>query len=168
MLRKCIRVHIYVLDLFSEYSTSAEQDTKKEKTDKSQRFSNATRNILSAIAIALLIIAIFMPESITISFNGHDVPAKSFIIPACGLCTSIMWGGIFNLSVEGLGKYTEAASGIFMTMVVGGGIMPLIQETIANSVGPILSYWLVIAMLAYILFYALVGCKNVNTDIKVD
>ena len=123
---------------------------------------------VSAVAIALLIIAIFMPESITISFNGHDVPAKSFIIPACGLCTSIMWGGIFNLSVEGLGKYTEAASGIFMTMVVGGGIMPLIQETIANSVGPILSYWLVIAMLAYILFYALVGCKNVNTDIKVD
>ena len=123
---------------------------------------------VSAVAIALLIIAIFMPESITISFNGHDVPAKSFIIPACGLCTSIMWGGIFNLSVEGLGKYTEAASGIFMTMVVGGGVMPLIQEAIAKSAGPILSYWLVIAMLAYILFYALIGCKNVNTDIPVD
>jgi FHS family L-fucose permease-like MFS transporter len=79
-----------------------------------------------------------------------------------------MWGGIFNLSVEGLGKYTEAASGIFMTMVVGGGIMPLIQEAIAKSAGEIFSYWLVIAMLAYILFYALVGSKNVNTDIKVD
>ena len=123
---------------------------------------------VSAVAIILLLIAIFMPESATISFNGHDVPAKAFIIPACGLCTSIMWGGIFNLSVEGLGKYTEAASGIFMTMVVGGGIMPLIQEAIAKGAGPIASYWLVIAMLAYILFYALVGCKNVNTDIKVD
>jgi FHS family L-fucose permease-like MFS transporter len=123
---------------------------------------------VSTVAIILLVIAIFMPESITISFNGHDVPAKSFIIPACGLCTSIMWGGIFNLSVEGLGKYTEAASGIFMTMVVGGGVMPLIQEAIAKSAGPIFSYWLVIAMLAYILFYALIGCKNVNTDIKID
>jgi FHS family L-fucose permease-like MFS transporter len=123
---------------------------------------------VSAVAIVLLIIAIFMPESVTIAFNGHDVPAKAFLIPACGLCTSIMWGGIFNLSVEGLGKYTEAASGIFMTMVVGGGIMPLIQESIAKSAGPILSYWLVIGMLAYILFYALIGCKNVNTDIKVD
>ena len=109
-----------------------------------------------------------MPESVTIGFSGHDVPAKAFLIPACGLCTSIMWGGIFNLSVEGLGKYTEAASGIFMTMVVGGGIMPLIQEAIAKSTGPIFSYWLVIAMLAYILFYALIGCKNVNKDIKVD
>ena len=87
---------------------------------------------------------------------------------ACGLCTSVMWGGIFNLSVEGLGKYTEAASGIFMTMVVGGGIMPLIQEAMAKSAGEIFSYWLVIAMLAYILFYALIGCKNVNKDIKVD
>ena len=79
-----------------------------------------------------------------------------------------MWGGIFNLSVEGLGKYTEAASGLFMTMVVGGGIMPLIQESMANSGGEIFSYWLVIGMLAYILFYALIGSKNVNTDIKVD
>ena len=123
---------------------------------------------VSAVAILLLIIAIFMPESVTISFSGHDVPAKAFLIPACGLCTSVMWGGIFNLSVEGLGKYTEAASGIFMTMVVGGGIMPLIQEAIAKSAGEIFSYWLVIAMLAYILFYALIGSKNVNKDIKVD
>ena len=79
-----------------------------------------------------------------------------------------MWGGIFNLAVEGLGKYTAAASGLFMMMVVGGGIMPLIQQYIATLAGPITSYWLVIAMLAYILYYALVGCKNVNQDIKVD
>ena len=124
--------------------------------------------VVSTVAIILLLIAIFLPESISFSVSGHDVPMKAIFIAACGLCTSIMWGGIFNLSVEGLGKYTEAASGIFMTMVVGGGIMPLIQEAIAKSAGPIFSYWLVIAMLAYILFYALVGCKNVNTDIKVD
>ena len=124
--------------------------------------------ISGKVSTILLLIAIFMPESVTISFSGHDVPAKAFLIPACGLCTSVMWGGIFNLSVEGLGKYTEAASGLFMTMVVGGGIMPLIQESMANSGGEIFSYWLVIGMLAYILFYALIGSKNVNTDIKVD
>ena len=124
--------------------------------------------VVSSVAIALLLIAIFMPESTTVSYDGHDIPVKAFFIAACGLCTSIMWGGIFNLSVEGLGKYTEAASGIFMTMVVGGGIMPLIQQAIARSTDNITSYWLVIAMLAYILFYALFGCKNVNKDIKVD
>ena len=124
--------------------------------------------VVSTVAIALLLISIFMPESTTVTYDGHDIPVKAFFIAACGLCTSIMWGGIFNLSVEGLGKYTEAASGIFMTMVVGGGIMPLIQQAIARGTDNITSYWLVIAMLAYILFYALFGCKNVNKDIKVD
>jgi FHS family L-fucose permease-like MFS transporter len=124
--------------------------------------------IVSSVAIILLLIAIFLPESVSIAISGHDVPMKAIFIAVCGLCTSIMWGGIFNLSVEGLGKYTEAASGIFMMMVVGGGIMPLIQEAIAKSAGPIPSYWLIIGMLAYILYYALVGCKNVNKDIPVD
>ena len=124
-------------------------------------------SVVSGVAIALLLIAIFMPESSTVVYDGHDIPIKAFFIAACGLCTSIMWGGIFNLSVEGLGKYTEAASGIFMTMVVGGGIMPLIQQSIASTAGNIASYWLVIAMLAYILFYAAIGCKNVNKDIEV-
>ncbi|MBR5655038.1 MAG: MFS transporter [Prevotella sp.] len=127
--------------------------------------------IVSSVAIALLVIAIFMPESSTMTvslISDNPVPTKSVLIAICGLCTSIMWGGIFNLSVEGLGKYTEAASGLFMTMVVGGGIMPLIQESIAKSAGIINSYWLVIGMLAYILFYALIGSRNVNKDIKVD
>jgi len=125
--------------------------------------------VVSTVAILFLLIAIFMPESSTMTFSGKEIPVKCLFIAACGLCTSVMWGGIFNLSVEGLGKYTEAASGIFMTLVVGGGIMPLIQEAMANSsIGIINSYWLVIAMLAYILFYAVIGCKNVNKDIKVD
>jgi FHS family L-fucose permease-like MFS transporter len=79
-----------------------------------------------------------------------------------------MWGVIFALAVEGLGKYTESASGIFMMLVVGGGIMPLIQEFIAKKAGYMPSYWLVAAMLGYLLFYALVGSKNVNKDIPVD
>jgi len=95
------------------------------------------------------------------------IPLSVIFLVLCGLCTSIMWGGIFNLSVEGLGKYTEQASGLFMTMVVGGGVMPFIQDLIAKAAGYMTSYWLVIAMVAYILFYALVGSKNVNKDIPV-
>ena len=124
--------------------------------------------VVSVLAIALLLFAVFMPSDVTSDFNGIPVPIKCFAIAACGLCTSIMWGGIFNLAVEGLGKYTAPASGLFMTMVVGGGIMPLIQRQVSLHIDPITSYWVIIAMVAYILFYALVGCKNVNKDIKVD
>lgn len=96
------------------------------------------------------------------------IPYSAFLLVLCGLCTSVMWGGIFNLAVEGLGKYTAQASGIFMMMVVGGGVMPLIQNAIAGSDNYMGSYWLVVAMLAYLLFYGWIGCRNVNTDIPVD
>lgn len=123
---------------------------------------------VSLFAIVMLLIAILMPSSIVVGFRGNDIPVKCFLIAVCGLSTSIMWGGIFNLAVEGLGKYTAAASGLFMMMVVGGGIMPLIQDFIAKATDPITSYWLIIAMLAYILYYSVKGCKNVNKDIPVD
>ena len=140
----------------------------------------STRAQLSTVALAaivLVIVAILMPSDIRVSMPGYSVdggfqmfqvPISALFLVLCGLCTSLMWGTIFNLSVEGLGRYTEQASGIFMMMVVGGGVMPLIQNAIAGAVGYMGSYWLVVAMLAYILFYALAGSKNVNRDIPVD
>src|SRR5690554_1997162 len=94
-----------------------------------------------------------------LSFGLAQVPINAMFIVLVGLCTSIMWGGIFNLAVEGLGKYTAAASGIFMVLVCGGGILPAIQGGLADSVGYISSYWLIIAALAYLLFYGIVGSK---------
>ena len=134
-------------------------------------------SIVSLLAIVLIVVAIIIPSSVRVSMPGYSVadgfsmfqvPLSALFLVLCGLCTSLMWGGIFNLSVEGLGRYTEQASGIFMMMVVGGGVMPLIQDAIAGAIGYMGSYWLVVAMLAYILFYALAGSKNVNRDIPVD
>ena len=134
-------------------------------------------SFVALLAIVLIVVAIVLPSSIRVSMPGYSVadgfqmfqvPLSALFLVLCGLCTSLMWGGIFNLSVEGLGKYTEQASGIFMMMVVGGGVMPLLQNALAKSVGYMGSYWLVAAMLAYILFYALVGSKNVNKDIPVE
>ena len=132
--------------------------------------------VVSAIALAFLLTAILLPESIkfqspsfeALNITSGEVPLKCLFLFLCGICTSVMWGGIFNLATEGLGKYTAKASGLFMTMVVGGGIMPFIQDWIARNFGYVNSYWLVFAMVAYIFYYALVGCKNVNTDIPVD
>ena len=135
----------------------------------SAKVSTRTQMIsVSSFAIFLLLVAIFLPESVTMAFKAGAVPLKCVFIAACGICTSIMWGAIFNLCVEGLGKYTEQASGIFMMLVVGGGIMPLIQHNLlVPADGSINSYWFIIAMLAYLLYYSVWGCKNVNADIKV-
>ena len=132
---------------------------------------------VSLVGIALVIGAIVLPSDIVVSvpsysveegFTTAPVPASAMLLVLCGLCTSVMWGGIFNLAVEGLGKYTAKASGIFMMMVFGGGVMPMIQEAIGRSAGYMVSYWLVVAMLAYLFFYAVSGSKNVNKDIPVE
>ncbi len=132
---------------------------------------------VSAAAIVLVIVAIILPKSVTVPvpafiYTGEageiaTVPVSSFLLVLCGLCTSVMWGGIFNLAVEGLGKYTAQASGIFMMMVVGGGVLPLVQQFIAKEVGYMTSYWLIVVCLGYLLLYGIAGCKNVNTDIPV-
>lgn len=144
----------------------------------SGKVSSRTQLITVSVAgIAFVCTAIFLSEGIKVSmpaysagdgFSMAQVPAKAMFLVLCGLCTSVMWGAIFNLAVEGLGKYTAKASGIFMMMVVGGGVVPLVQNAIANNIGYMTSYWLVVAVLGYMLFYGLLGSKNVNTDIPVD
>ena len=133
---------------------------------------------VSVLGLVLVLGAMFLDPANTVNlpvfmgtsgFGIANVPINAALLVLCGLCTSVMWGGIFNLAVEGLGKYTEKASGIFMALVCGGGILPLLQNYVVDLTGNYLvSYWVIVAGLAFLLFYALVGSKNVNKDIKVD
>ena len=130
----------------------------------------------NGVGMLLILGAIFTPSTVTTSmplftgssFEMTQIPLSALLLVLCGLCTSIMWACIFNLATEGLGKYTAQASGIFMMMVVGGGVMPLIQNYIADHASYMISYIVPLLSMGYMLWYALFGSKNVNTDIKVD
>ena len=130
--------------------------------------SKAMLVTVSSLAIAMLLCVIFFPEAWVVTFKGIELPISMIIMFLCGLMTSVMWGAIFNLAAEGLGKYTPAASGIFMAMVCGGGILPFFQNLLADHTNYLISYIVPIAGLLFILFYALVGSKNVNTDIPTE
>ena len=132
----------------------------------------SSRTMITTVSIAtlaLVLFGMFAPTDILVAFPGvdwgsltvvwQDVPGGIFAFLLVGLCTSVMWGGIFNMAVEGLGKYTAIASGIFMTMVFGCAVMMFIQASVADAVGYIQSYWVVVFCAAYLLFYALVGSR---------
>jgi len=142
--------------------------------------SKTMLTVASGVALILVALAIFSPTSSQVSlpvfqksdagalsFGLAQVPINAMFLVLVGLCTSIMWGSIFNLAVEGLGKFLAAASGIFMVLVCGGGILPWIQANVADLAGYMTSYWVIFAGLAYLLFYAAIGSKNVNKDIQV-
>lgn len=133
--------------------------------------SRVMLSVVSAIGLVFVALAINMPETVTFdmigiennggfSFITQQVPISVLFLILCGLCTSVMWGSIFNLSVFGLGKYTQVASGIFMIMVCGGGILPLLQGWLAGEISYLASFWLIFGALCYMLFYALIGSKT--------
>jgi FHS family L-fucose permease-like MFS transporter len=142
--------------------------------------SKTMLTVTSFVGLILVLLAIFSPTDSMVSlpvlqrsaagalsFGLAQVPINAMFIVLVGLCTSIMWGGIFNLAVEGLGKYTAAASGLFMVLVCGGGILPAIQGSVADAAGYLSSYWVIVIGLAYLLYYAVIGSKNVNKNINV-
>ena len=132
--------------------------------------------VTNGVGMLLILFAIFIPKTVMTSiplftgssFEMTQVPVSAMLLVLCGLCTSIMWASIFNLATEGLGKYTAQASGLFMMMVVGGGVLPLVQNYIADSVGCMISYFVPLLAMGYMFWYALIGSKNVNTNIPVD
>ena len=141
--------------------------------------SRAMITTASTLSLVLVAFGMFAPTDVMVNVPGIDwanlnliwaeVPIGIFAFLLVGLCTSVMWGGIFNMAVEGLGKYTSIASGAFMTMVFGCAVMVAIQAWVADATGSYLtSYLVVLFCAAYILYYALAGSKNVNTDIPVD
>jgi MFS transporter, FHS family, L-fucose permease len=143
--------------------------------------SKSMLTLVSSLGMVLVFLAIILPISTKvsipvvqttatggISFGLTAVPINAMFLVLCGFCTSIMWGGIFNLAVEGLGKYVAAASGIFMMLVCGGGILPLIQNFVADKGGYMISYIVPLLGLAYLFYYAVFGSKNVNTEIPVE
>lgn len=140
--------------------------------------SRAMITTVATAAIVLMLFGMFAPVTTTVDVPGIDwanlnliwveVPVGALAFLLVGLCTSVMWGGIFNMAVEGLGKYTAIASGAFMTMVFGCAVMVALQGWVADFSGSFLnSFWIPLICAAYILFYALVGSKNVNKDIPV-
>lgn len=113
--------------------------------------------ICSLLGISLMLASIYCPVKM-VSVFGKEFPLSMCFMVVCGLCTSVMWGGIFNMAAEGLGKYIPMGSGIFMAMVCGGMMLP-VQGLVADTIGILNSYWVTIGLLAYVLFYALIGSR---------
>ena len=140
--------------------------------------SRAMVTTVSIATLCLVLFGMFFTNAGTVNFPGvnwnkleliwQDIPVGIFAFLLVGLCTSVMWGAIFNMAVEGLGKYTAIASGIFMTMVCGGAVMTSIQALVADKYNYITSFWVVVFCAAYILYYALVGSRVTKREESED
>ena len=81
-----------------------------------------TLMIFGIAGVAMMVLGLVYPDKET---------AKYFFISG-GLFCSIMWPSIFDLAIAGLGKNTGKASSFLVMMILGGGIIPLIQGWICD------------------------------------
>jgi FHS family L-fucose permease-like MFS transporter len=115
--------------------------------------------LISAAASVLLLL-------ITVLSTGY---IAMWSMLAVGLFNSIMWSCIFALSIDGLGKYTNKASGILVMAPVGGAIFPMLQGMLADSpaVGLHMSYVLPLLCYAFIMYYAISGYKPKQGELEL-
>jgi FHS family L-fucose permease-like MFS transporter len=123
-----------------------------------QKISAQKVLFIAAMASTLLL-------AITITTNGY---IAMWSMLAVGLFNSIMWSNIFALSIDGLGKYTNKASGILVMAPVGGAIFPLLQGVLADipAVGLHMSYILPLLCYSFIIYYAVNGYKPKASEME--
>ncbi|WP_158942759.1 sugar MFS transporter [Granulicella sp. S190] len=119
---------------------------------------NAQRALAFVSLVAALLIAV------AIVTHGH---VAMWAVVSCGLFNSVMWPCIFPLSVKGLGRFTSQGSGILITMVVGGAVIPEIQGFLSDTLGYQRSFAVVLLCYIYIFFFAVRGHRNLTVSSTV-
>lgn len=110
--------------------------------------------IFSFFGILALLVAIFSPD--------HHISV--YAICSVGLFCSTLWPCIFTLSISGLGKHTSEGSNFLIFMIMGGGVISIIQGYLSadHILGISLSYFVGIACFIYLVYYAL----RAKSDLK--
>lgn len=112
-----------------------------------------------AFCVVLLVAAATVPfTKVEVPLTSVAVPLSALLMTACGLGIAVMFGGIFNLATEGLGRLVPVASGITMSLVSGGALLAVVGS-VADRFGILSSCYVFVGLLAYILFYALCGSR---------
>jgi FHS family L-fucose permease-like MFS transporter len=94
-----------------------------------------------------------------ISMATHGSPAIWAVV-ICGFFNSIMFPNIFALGIAGLGPLTSKGSGLIMTAVVGGAVVPLLIGLVADKTGSIQTALIIPAICyLFIAYYGLWGSK---------
>ncbi|MFN4284638.1 MAG: MFS transporter [Lacibacter sp.] len=102
---------------------------------------------------------IFSLMGITALFVGmlSDGMTSVYAFISVGLFCSTLWPCIFTLAIAGLGKHTNEGASFLIMMIMGGGIISLLQGYLASDalLGIQWSYLVGVACFAYLAFYAL-------------
>ena len=110
--------------------------------------------IFSLMGITSLLIGIFAKGMISV-----------YAFTSVGLFCSSLWPCIFTLAVAGLGKHTNEGSNFLIMMIMGGGVISLLQGYLADTpIGIQYSYFVGVGCFSYLAYYAIRAKKELKAQ----
>ncbi len=103
-------------------------------------------------AAAMVVVAIF---------TAGYIPIGCLLL--VGFFNSVMFPNIFTLGIVGLGPMTSKGSGLIMTAVVGGAVIPVVIGYLVDNTTYQIALILPVLCYLYIAYYGFVGSKPTRT-----
>jgi fucose permease len=96
-------------------------------------------------------------------------PTAIYFLSGLGFAHSIIWGAVWGIAIDRLGKFTKSGASVLVVAIAGGGVIPIIFGIILDALisadGRVSvehfqkAYWLFIPCYLYLLYYAVFGHK---------
>jgi len=81
------------------------------------------------------------------------------LVALLGLSNSLIWPAIWPLVLDGMGRFTKAASSLLVMGISGGAILPLIYGALADMSDPQKAYLLLVPCYFFIWYFGYAGHK---------
>jgi len=111
-------------------------------------------NQATALKICALLGMVF-----TLGIVFTDGITSLIFVALLGLANSLVWPAVWPLALEGVGKFTSAASGLLIMGIAGGAIIPLAYGQLADMFNTTQAYWIALPCYLFIWYYAVRGHK---------
>lgn len=121
---------------------------------------SAILGVVLSIAIPLSNAESDVVSSIIWGWMGiTTLPDPVALVALLGLANAIVWPAVWPLALEGLGKFTERGSALLIMGIAGGAVLPMVFGLLAEVVGIMNAYFMMVPLYGFIFFYAVKGCN---------
>jgi glucose/galactose transporter len=121
--------------------------------------------MVSAVIGVLLTFGIIFGDSNSFAIantflGGVQLPDTLLLIAFLGFANAIVWPAVFPLALSGMGKLTSVGSALLVMGISGGAFGPMFWSIASSGgLGEQGAYVVLLPCYAFILFYAVKGCK---------
>lgn len=114
----------------------------------------------------ILSLGVALFPHIDVSLFGHEANLSIWFLVGLGFPNSLIYAGIWPLSIKGLGRFTKIGSSLLVMGLCGNAVLPLTYGHLADMFSIHEAYWILIPCYLYLIFFALYGHKITSWSFK--